>query len=139
MKKKRNQIRKEIIKTELYQLGTLSDSSTGPPGFWLWRSESPQGRLWAHAEWEPYWVLLKCQVSLKAERQNVCQMHGDHDSNHDDDDGKYRTLDNLVVGEVQVEQEQHVQQSQSPAEQQPRGLAHCAGQQNRHLMGGHSR
>lgn len=38
------------------------------------------------------------------------------------------TLNDLVVGEVQVEQEQHVQQSQSPTEQQARGLTNRAGQ-----------
>lgn len=53
-------------------------------------------------------------------------MHSDHDNKHDD--GKYRTLDNLVVGEVQVQQEQHVQQSESPTEQQARSLTHSAGQ-----------
>lgn len=63
-------------------------------------------------------------------------MHSDHDSNRDDDDGKCRTLDDLVVGEVQVEQEQHVQQSQSPTEQQAGSLTHRARQENCHLTGG---
>lgn len=57
------------------------------------------------------------------------------EKNHVAGDGKDRTLDDLVVGEVQVEQEQHVQQSQSPTEQQARSLTNRAGQQNRHLVG----
>lgn len=34
------------------------------------------------------------------------------------------TLDHLVVGEMQIEQEEHVQGSQCATEQQPLGRAH---------------
>lgn len=46
------------------------------------------------------------------------------------------TLHHLVVGEVQVGEEQHVEQSQSPAEEEPRSLTHGPGQQGRNLQGG---
>lgn len=42
--------------------------------------------------------------------------------------GERLTLDNLVVGEVQVEQEEHVEQSQSSTEEETRGLTHRTGQ-----------
>lgn len=81
-------------------------------------------------------ILGPSKVSSIPEGTEKCesQVHSDHSNNHDDG-GKYRTFDDLVVGEVQVEQEQHVQQRQSPTEQQARSLTHSAGQQNRHLIG----
>lgn len=111
------------------KVNPLSESS-GPPDLRLWRSPSA-ARLWAHAEWEPDWVLPKCPVVLKTETEVWVS-------------GaewpwwwwwwwRRRTLDDLVVGEVQVEQEKHVEQSQSPTEQQTRSLAHRPGQQNCHL------
>lgn len=50
------------------------------------------------------------------------------------EEGEWPTFNNAVVGEVQVEQEEHVQQRQRPAEQQPRSLTHSPGQQRRHLQ-----
>lgn len=72
----------------------------------------------------------KVSSSPEGQRDRKCesQTHIDYENNHDADDGEYRTLDDLVVGEVQVEQEQHVQQSQSPTEQQSWSLTHRAGQ-----------
>ena len=49
--------------------------------------------------------------------------------------GERLTLDDLVVGKVQVEQEEHVQHRYSPTEEEARSPAHCAGQQSRHLTG----
>lgn len=46
------------------------------------------------------------------------------------------TLHHLVVGEVQVGEEEHVEQSQSPTEEEPGSLAHGPGQQRRNLQGG---
>lgn len=48
------------------------------------------------------------------------------------------TLYDLVIGEVQVEQEEHVQQRQSPTEEETRSLTHRPGQQCRHLRGRHT-
>lgn len=48
------------------------------------------------------------------------------------------TFNNLVVGKVKVEQEEHVEQSQCPTEEQTRGLTHCSGQQSRNLRGDHT-
>lgn len=52
--------------------------------------------------------------------------------------GERLTLDDLVVGEVQVEQEEHVEQSQSPTEEETRGLTHRTGQQSCDLTGDHT-
>ena len=41
-----------------------------------------------------------------------------------------------MVGEVQVEQEEHVEGSQGATDDKPRGLAHGPGQQHRHLVEG---
>lgn len=49
------------------KVNPLSESS-GPPGLRLCRSPSA-ARLWAHAEWEPDWVLQKCPVVLKTETE----------------------------------------------------------------------
>lgn len=45
------------------------------------------------------------------------------------------TFYNLVVGKVKVEQEEHMEDRQSPAEKETRSLTHCPGQQSGYLTG----
>lgn len=45
----------------------------------------------------------------------------------------FLTFYDLVVGEVKVEQEQHVEDCQRPAEEEARRLTHRTRQQSRHL------
>ncbi len=48
---------------------------------------------------------------------------------------RFLTFDDLVVGEVKVEQEEHVEERQSPTEEETRSLTDCTRQQSRYLTG----